>query len=188
MNHEGVIRKTLDAQLLSQGYVYDDFCYFIEGEDKLGYLINIDLTKPNEYRVFVGVNYPDAEYDKSKAPDGVRLYRYFTGGGLSLTTKDFKFQCEDTLNKHLSRLASNLNTIIFSFFNSIDSLEKYSVELSNVECINKYEIYRDLGIHNKAREAGMLIKSEYKNMLDIESIRQYVSKVAQYLDGNAGRS
>ena len=177
---EQVLKSELDGIFLDKGYSVDDFCYFLNKENSLTYCVSFDF-EGGSYRVFVGVARRTVDEDLDKAPEGAYLHRFFTGGSLSTSPKDFSFKSEKDLRSHLIRLKNNLQNLIFPFLESVTDLEEYADSLSEADCLVSYEIYQELGLKDKAAQKGQVVLDHYKNMRDIEKIDMKLGEIEDFL-------
>jgi hypothetical protein len=168
-------------------YKYSDCCFFKNRVDGFRNIVSFDFDEKNSFRVFVGIDYPyDVEFVENVPPEGARLYRFFTGGSLSDLPRDITFKNASHLEAQLERFrdyfSENINN---DFFCLANTPEDYADNLTEVECIVKYEIYKREAIIDKAvREARVILES-YREMSDIPKIRKFIDDdVKVYLKSN----
>ena len=184
MDIEQVLKGELDSALQNKGYLFDDCCYFRNSKSSLVYLLNFDFEEGN-YRLFVGIARRAPDESQSRAPDGAYLHRYFTGGSLTTSAKEFKFKTESDLRRHLDRVKQNLEKVIFPFFDSTSTLEEYADNLSITDCMVSYEIYQELGLREKAVQQGRVVLQQHQNMRDIPKIGNKLLEIESFIAGEA---
>lgn len=170
------LNTNLNEAFKNLGYKYQDACFFKNKGNGIRNLISFDFDGGNSFRVFVGIDYIyDQEVDYDAPPDGALLYRYFTGGSLSDTPKDIYFKNKEHLSKILDRFMRYFSSEIENgFFDVVQNPEDYADNLTEDDCIAKYQIYKKELLFDKARQEAYVILDSYKNMLDIPKIKEFI--------------
>ena len=110
-------RRRLDGSLAERGFEYRDGCYRRIHPSGLEHRVTLDNRgrNPGTFSVMVGLRDPEA-FPES---DGNHLLRYFTGGSLSTTRKDFGCRDQRELDRRLERLISQFEAVLEPFFASV---------------------------------------------------------------------
>ncbi len=171
-----LVKKTLGHDFEKLGYRFYEDCFFQNRDDGFRNVVSFDFDGNNSFRIFVGIDYPyDQVVDSNIPPDGARLNRYFTGGSLSSTARDIFFKDDTQLMQQLDRFSVFFtNEIKDGFFGVVKTPEDYADNLPEIECIVKFEIYKNEKVFEKAIEQAKVILNSYKNMLDIPKIKNFI--------------
>ena len=170
------IKRYLGEYFKNSGYIYSHGCFFLNRKNGFRDIVSFDFDGNKSYRLFIGIDYPyDQEVDKKSPPEGARIFKYFTGGSLSNEPRDFTFNNSGQLKSHIERFKVYFEKeISLNYFATIKTPEDYADHLPDIECITKYEIYKNLDLISKAKLEAEKILTIYKNMHDIKKIKDFI--------------
>lgn len=162
--------------LRAENFRYRDGDYYRQRNGIFRDLISFDFDGGNSYRVMIGIDYPyDEDVDISDPPEGALLAYYFSGGGLSEAPRDFPASSGKQISSGIERIRMSYKDVIKSFFDSVTTPEEYANNLTDADCVARYQIYKREGLLDKARKEAAFVLQSYNGMRDVGKIDSFLT-------------